>query len=888
MFRRTRDTSDFTDEIESHLQFEIERLQAEGLSADEARAAARRAFGNVTLATERFHDAQRWSWWEEAVQDVRYAARSWRSAPGLAFVAALTMALGIGATTAMFSVVDATLLHPLPYPHADRLVSVVDDLPGIASDDVGLSQPEWLDFERSGIFDQVAPAWFDENNLTGAARPAQVRLMSVTPNYFAVLGVAPQLGRTFPVENRAPGYLLEIVISDGLWKRDFGGDPQILEKSIRLDTDLYRIVGVMPPGFHAPGRTLDERNADVWAATNFYGPPLPYQPPRRMRNIPGAIARLAPDETLAAAQRRVDALVGNLRREYPGDYPDRTRWTVRLVPLQDTVVGDVRWPLILLLCAVGLVLLIGCVNVANLQLARASTRRREFAVRQAIGAGAHRLMRQLLTESLCVSAIGGATGIALLLAAKTSLVRLIPEGLPRLNDITLNWSVLLFAVAVTLACGMIFGCAPAFAVRRPDVMPVLQTSIRGRSGSRGQARTRNLLVVAEVALSIVLMIAAGLLLRSFRDLLGTPLGFDPTGVTTVRTRLPYPNDTSIDRYPTADKEAPLLRDLLRRARAIPGVERAAVASSSAIPLDHAHRDVNTMPLLVEGRGADAAQAPVVDGSVVTPGYFELLGMTTIRGRLFTEFDSETTPAVAVINEAMARTFWPAGDPIGTRVKLSRSETTPWTTIVGIVADARTETLADAPAPQIYASAYQKVAKHLAIFLRGPVDTAATADRVRDIVQSLDPTLPVFGAQPLTEAAARSLAARRFAMQIVTLFALTAWLLAALGIYGVMSYTIAARTHDIGIRLALGASRERTLADIVGRGLALAIAGTVVGLPCAAVVARLMAGVLHGIQPLDPITFAGVPIALLTVALCACGIPARRALRIDPLLALRCE
>jgi putative ABC transport system permease protein len=888
MFRRTRDTADFAAEIESHLQFEIDRLQHEGLSPDEARAAARRAFGNVALSTERFHESQRWVWWDRFAQDVRYAVRSWRTAPGLTLVATLTMALGIGATTATFSVVDATLLHPLPYPHADRLVSVVDDLPGVASYDVGLSQPEWLDLERSGIFDHVALAWFDENNLTGASRPAQVRLMSVTPNFFAVLGVAPQLGRTFPVENRSPGYLGEIVISDGLWKGDFGGDPQILDTSIRLDTDLYRIVGVMPPGFHAPGRTVDERNVDVWAATNFYGPPLPYQPPRRVRNIPGAIARLTPDLTLTAAQGRLDALVADLRRQYPDDYPDRGGWTVRLEPLQDTVVGDVRRSLILMLCAVGLVLVIGCVNVANLLLARASTRRREFAVRQAIGAGANRLMRQLLTESLCLSTIGGAAGITVLFAAKASLVRVIPQGLPRLSDITLNWSVLLFAALVTFASGVIFGCAPAIAARRPDVMPTLQTSIRGGSGSRGQARTRSALVVAEFALSIVLMIAAGLLLRSFRDLINVRLGFDPTSVMTVRTRLPYPNDTSIDKYPTADKEAPFLRELLRRARTIPGVELAAIGSSSAIPLDHAHRDMNVVPLLVEGRGADAAQAPLVDGSVVTPEYFHVLGMSALSGRLFTAFDSETTPAVAVVNEAMARTFWPNVDPIGAHVKLSRSPSAPWTTIVGIIADARTETLAEPGVPQIYASAYQKTSKHLAIFLRGSTDTVATADRVRDIVQSLDPTLPVFGAGPLSNAVSGSLAARRFGMQIVALFALIALLLAALGIYGVMSYTIAARTQEIGIRLALGAPRERIFAEIVGRGLTLAIAGTVVGVLCAAVVARLMAGVLYGIRPLDPITFAGVAIPLVSVAALACSIPARRALRIEPLLALRCD
>jgi len=820
------------------------------------------------------------------LQDLRFGLKLLVKERAFTVTALLTLALCIGANTAIFTVLNAVVLNPLPFSEPDRLVRMWNIYPAVGFVGRGSnSAPDMADRKSlTDVFESIAMtggAGFDVGG-EGTA-PLRVDAQAITPSFFQVLRISTMLGRPFTDEEATFDKSQFAILSYGLWKDLYAKDPNAVGKDIRLSGQPYRIVGVMPEGFESPGVTVR-----LWVPQTFS--PQQLSDGNRHSNNWGMIARLKPGVPVAYAQQRIDALNKQLEDKVPAlrQLIIDAKFRTVVSGMKDEMVQDIKPTLFLLQGAVTFVLLIGCVNVANLQLARASTRRREFAVRRAIGAGANRLMRQLLTESLCVSAIGGAAGIALLLAAKASLVRLIPEGLPRLNDITLNWSVLLFAIAVTLACGIVFGCAPAVAVRRPDVMPVLQTSIRGGSGSRGQARTRNLLVVVEVALSIVLMIAAGLLLRSFRDLLSTPLGFDPTAVITVRTRLPYPNDTSIDRYPSADKEAPFLRELLRRARAIPGVERAAVGSSSAIPLDHAHRDVNTMPLLVEGRGADAAQAPVVDGSVVTPGYFQLLGMTAVRGRLFTEFDSETTPAVAVINEAMARAFWPHGDAIGTRVKLSRSATTPWTTIVGIVADARTETLADAAVPQVYASAFQKVAKHLAIFLRGPVDTAATADRVRDIVQSLDPTLPVFGAQPLTEAASRSLAARRFAMQIVTLFALTAWLLAALGIYGVMSYTIAARTNDIGIRLALGASRERTLADIVGRGLTLAIVGTIVGLLCAAVVARLMAGVLHGIQPLDPITFAAVPIALLTVALCACGIPARRALRIDPLLALRCE
>ncbi|HEX3645143.1 MAG TPA: ABC transporter permease [Vicinamibacterales bacterium] len=885
MFRRTRRLDDFTAEVESHLQLEIDRLQDEGLTPDEARAAARRAFGSLTASRERFYEAHRWLWWDRLWHDVRYAARMLRRSPGFTSVTVATMALGIGATTAMFSVIDATLLHPLPYPQADQLVSVEDDLPGLGSYDVGLSQPEWLDLERSGIFQQISPAWFDENNLTGSSRPTRVRLSSVAPNYFAVLGVKPQLGRSFPPEDRSPSFTQEVVISDGMWKRGFGGDPNILDRSIRLDTDLYHIVGVMPPGFHPPGRTTEERNLDVWAATSFYGAPMSDHPPRSGRNIPGAIARLAPGLTIAAAQSRVDALVAALRGQYPGDYPAHAAWRVRLVPLKETVYGNVRQSLVLLLGAVGLVLLIGCVNVANLLLARAGARSRELAVRQALGAGRGRLVRQLLTESICVSLLGGAAAMGILFASERYLVRLVPDGLPRLSDIAINWKVLLFALLATAISGAIFGLVPALHAGRVEVTSALKSDARGSTASGERTRTRRLLVVAEFALSLVLMVAAGLLLRSFWDLLKAPLGFNPQGVLTLRTRLPYPNDVSIDKYRTVASEAPFLREVLRRSERLPGVEEAALGSSSAIPLDHPQQDTNTVPMLIEGRGTDAAQAPLVEGAVVTPGYFHLLGRTLVRGRLLTDFDNETAPPVAVINDAMARAFWPNTNPLGQHVKLSRSATS-WTTVVGIVADARTESLKDAHVPAIYASAYQGTTKHLAIFLRGRVDAAATADQVREQVQLVDATLPVFGAQMLEDTVAASLAERRFSMQLVGLFAVTALLLAGLGIYGVISYIVSERTREIGIRLALGAERRTIVGMVLGQSMPPIVAGAAIGIACALGVARLMAGLLYGVRPTDPATFSAVPVVLVVVALFACYIPARRATRIDPMIALR--
>jgi putative ABC transport system permease protein len=516
MFQRTRRQDDFAAEVESHLQIESERLQADGLSAGDARAAACRAFGNVTAARERFYESQRWLWRDHVCRDFQYGARMLRKSPGFTVVAVLTMALGVGATTAIFSVVDATLLHPLPYPHPEQLVWIEDDLPGVPAHDVGMSQAEMLDLERSGIFQFVSPAWFDQNNLTGAPQPARVNLDSVAPSCFALLGVMPRIGRAFDPKDHSPGYLGEVVISDGLWKRLFGSDPSVLKKSIRLDTDLYRIIGVMPGGFRAPGRTPQERNVEVWAATSFYGPPLPDHPPRSGRNIPGAIGRLQPGLTIEAAQSKVDNLVTALHREYANDYPPQSACAVRLRPLNERVVGDLRRTLVLLFGAVGLVRLIGCVNIANLLLARASARGRELAIRRALAAAKRRLVQQLLTESLLLTVVGGTAGVMFLLAAKQLLLSLVPESLPRLNDISISWSVLLFALGASVASGVILGLVPALQVNRLGPAERLKQERRTSTTSSTQARTRRILAVTQFALSLALLDAAGLLLRSSR------------------------------------------------------------------------------------------------------------------------------------------------------------------------------------------------------------------------------------------------------------------------------------------------------------------------------------------------------------------------------------
>ncbi len=887
---RARRSRELAEEIRAHLEMAEADRVARGESPTAAGLGARRDFGNVGLVQEISRDE--WGrlgrWTEQLAQDVRFALRALHRAPGFATVSVLTIALGIGAATAIYSVVDSTLIHPLPYPKPEQLVRIEDDLDGIGAHDIGMSTPEWHDLQRSGVFQHVSPTWYDDNNLTGLARAQRVSLLIVAPNYFTLLGVQPELGAAFDPADPTPGFNEQTVISDGLWKRAFGGDSNVVGRIVQLDSDSYRIVGVMPPGFRAPGHTAEERSADVWCAFGFAGAPLsPATAVRRASLFPGAIARLTSGLTIQGAQRRVDALVQTLRRQFPGDYPSRSDWRVRLVPLKDNVIGDVRQPLLFLFAAVGLVLLIGCANVANLLLARATSRGREMAVRQAIGGAPARLTRQLLTESAVLSALGGVVGVVVLLAAERALVRLIPASVPRLNDISISWSVMAFAFAVSLVAGAIFGLAPALHVRGLDLTRVLKQEGRGSTSGKGHRRTRRALVVAEFAVSLVLMSAAGLLVRSFWDLLHAPIGFDARDVTVARTRLPYPNDPKEDLYATVSDEAPFVREVMRRVKALPGIEEVAMGSGAAVPLDHPQQDQTLLRLIVERGAASAqnAQPLFVTGSQVTPEYFHLLRMALVRGRLLNDFDTDRSPSVAVVNQAMAQTLWPNDDAIGKRVKLS-PRAAEWTTIVGIVADARTESLTSAVVPHLYASLYQDEGKHLAILMRGHLATAAIARQIRDQVQAVNSALPVFGVATLDETVSASLAVRRLAMELLALFALSALFLAAIGIYGVVSFMVVERTHEIGVRLALGAAPGDVMQIVMRQGVGLAVAGASIGIAGALLVSRAMSGFLVGMNAMDPLTLGLATAVLTTAAVAGCYLPGRRATRIDPLLALR--
>ncbi len=874
------------EEIAEHLALQIEENLRAGMSSAEARRQATVKLGAAEAIRERHHAEQSLPLIENLLFDLRYAVRMLLRSPGFSFIAIATMALGIGATTAIYSVIDATLLHPLPYANPRELVHIEDRLPGVTAKAVGISIPEWKDYENSGVFQYVSLYGFGSVNLTGSAQPARIAFKPVTPNYFAVLGANAELGRTFHPTDSTPGFNLEVVISDGLWRREFGTDPYIIGKTLRLDNDVYHVVGVMPAGFRDQGQTSEERNTELWAGTGFAGDPAP-PPLRNMRLTLGTVARLNPGLSIAAAQGHLDALVESLKKQFPEEYPAQAAWTVRLIPLSETVAGSIRQSLILLFGAVGLVLLISCVNVANLLLARASARGREIAVRQALGAARTRLLRQLMTESLLLFLLGGIAGFGLLFCARKFLLRLVPESLPHLNEISIGWGVLAFAVAASLAAGMIFGLAPAWMMSRLDLTATLRQEGRSSKGSPERSRARRVLVIGELALSLVLLVASGLLLRSFWDLFKVQLGFSPDRVMAMQTWLPVPNDPTTDPYRTATEEAVLLREILRRNRTLPGVEETAIGNMDSLPLGHGRDDLNVSTLIREGYETRSNQAPLINTSIVSPEYFQLLGMTILRGRLFTDQDLEDTPAIAVINEAAARTYWPGQDPIGKRVRLNPNKPA-WTSIAGMIADARTETLADAGTPQIYLSLYQHPAKDLAIFLRGQLDPGTISAQVRSQVQSVDAELPVFHEQTLDNVLSDSLSVRRFAMEMVALFAATALLLAGLGIYGTISYVVNEQTREIAIRLALGAQRANILTMVLRQGLGLAAAGAGAGLAGALIVSHLMAGLLYGVSPTDLPTFAGVTLVLTTVALTASYVPALRAMRLDPITTLHSE
>ena len=815
---------------------------------------------------------------------MRYAARNLLKTPGFTLVAILTLALGIGANIAAFSVVDGVLLRPLPFPQPGQLVRVLDDLRSSDTKDVGMSVPQFWDYrDRAGIFQDISVIWSTPATLTGVDLPQRIEALATSGNYFTMLGVRPQIGRVFTQKDEVPGFINAVVLSDGFWRRQYGADPNVIGKSLRLDGDLYQIFGVMPAGFRHPGKTI-ETVEDVYVAAGYNAPPFPVPPLRSARMLPGAIARLKPGLSVAEAQARLETFDAGLARDYPTDYPPTVGWAPRLVSVQQDLTGNARSELFVLFAAVGFVLLIACVNLANLLLARGSGRQREIAIRLALGAGRVRLIAQLLTESVLLAFVSGCVALLTVVWLKSALLKFAPPDLPRLNEVTISASVLFFAFLVSILTGIIFGLAPALQDASPNQIASLREGSRGSGSSKRQMRVSSALVASEVALSLILLVGAGLFLRSFWQILQVRSGFNSHNVVTAQIWLSFPNDPSQNRYLTVPKRAAFMREVLRRVSALPGVEEASIGGGGSLPLA---RSRNQISFTIEGRPADSEHSPVAELAAVSPGHFRVLEIPILSGRNFTDSDDDKALPVAIVDQTLARQYWPNENPIGKRVKSGPIQSTnPWLNIIGVVGDVKTDSLELQEAPHIYLSDFQAPAYNSVIYLRTAGDPGTLGDAIRAEVEAVDPNVPVYAVRTMEDVIARSMAERRFALQILGFFAGVALLLAAIGIYGVMAYTFSQRRHEIGIRMALGAQPRDILRMALSEGMTLVAVGLGSGLVGALILTRFLRSMLYAVSPNDPLTFVALPALLAAVALLACFVPARRATQVDPLVALR--
>ena len=805
-------------------------------------------------------------------QDIRFGFRTLVRSPATSAVALLTLALGIGANTAIFSVVNGVLLEPLPFPDPGELVVVTESNPGRGFPRFSVSPPNFDDWRRQNqVFESLAAASNGQFSLTGGERPEAVPGALVTPELFRVSGVEPMLGRGFLPEEGLPGGPKVVVLAHGLWQRRFGSDPGILTRQIQIDGESHTVVGVMPPGFSLPSKR------ELWL-------PLPWDFPLDMRGAHFLIVfgRLKDGVSLEKARTEMVALAARLERQYP---ETNTGWTVVLRRLQDAMVENVRPALLLLLAAVSFVLLIACANVANLLLARLAAREREIAVRTALGAGRVRLIRQMVTESLVLFLVGGALGLLVAAWATRGLVALYGEDLPRGMEVGLDGRVLLFTLLLSLVTGLLFGLAPALSATSGGLFGALKEGGRAVAGGARGRLVRHLLVLAEVAVALVLLVGAGLLLQSFARLRGVDPGFRPEGVLTAGIPLPE------KKYVDAERQIVFTRELLDRLQAIPGVESAGTAYP--LPLDG---DGFSLAFSVQGRPEPPnGQEPSANIRLVTPDFFKILGVRLLQGRVFTPHDDQKSLPVIVINKTMASRIWPGENPIGKRITFGGTDgpDVEWMEVVGVVADIRHQTLDQEGGSECYWPQLQRpVSGQISIVLRSAGDPAQLAGALREAVQSIDRDLPVERVRTMETVVAESLAGSRFQTVLLGIFAAVALLLAAIGVYGVISYSVAQRTHEIGIRMALGARRPEVLGLVIRQGMALVLAGVGVGLALAGLLvwwlSERIAAFLYEGRALDPLTFVAVPLVLLTVALLANWLPARRATQVEPVVALRSE
>ncbi|HEU4628254.1 MAG TPA: ABC transporter permease [Gemmatimonadaceae bacterium] len=874
---------DLDDEIALHLELETAKNRGLGLNTLEARRRALAAFGGVTRVREEHREARGARWLDETVRDVRIALRGLRRGPGFAVVAVLTIALGIGANTAIFSVLDALLLRPLPYRTPERLVTIWNHWDGNPGGPGSVSPAEFFDYlDRVPALRDLGVYARSTAILGGEGEPVRLPTAFVSAGALRVLGVSPAVGRLIDPAEDVPGGPSAVVLGDGLWRRRFGGDRDIVGRRLVIDGVPATVVGVMPPGFRLPDDLAQTDAAELY---------LPLRLARDSITIRGShflssVARLAPGTTVEQADAAVAALASRLTQEFPSDYPTKMAFGASVLPLRDSVVGAVRPTLYKLVGAVGFVLLIACVNVANLLLARAESRRGELAVRTALGAARGRLVRQLVVESLVLAVAGGVLGALVAVAGVHTLVALRPPDIPRLDAVSVDGRVLAFTLAASLLTGLLFGVGPALRAARPGNGLALTLRAGGR-GAAGEGRrgVRRALVVSEIAIAVVLLLAAGLLTKSFLRLLAVNPGFVVERVLTVPLTLPA------EPYAEPARAVAFYRELTDRARVLPGVQ--AVGAVAGVPLVAERGDLG---LEIEGRPvAPGDQKPRADWQVVTPGYFRAIGMRLLRGRGIEATDGPDAPGVVVINETMAHRYWPDGDAIGRRFKLGGGAAPGWVTVVGVVGDVHQAGLGAPVEAEMYLAHAQfrfwgsgAVLRAMTLVARSDGEPTALAGPLRRTIAAMDPTLPVGTFRTMEELRGESVSRPRLLMLLIVTFALVALVIALAGIYGVIAYGVAQRRREFGVRAALGAQPVSIARLVLGEGLRLTVVGIALGLAGGLALARLLGGLLFQVRPADPATAASVAVAVAAVALLACWVPARRATRVDPTTALRTE
>ncbi len=870
------------EELAQHLDESYAELLASGMSETDAYRHVRAELHDRELLTHGLRRIERSTNPEPIVlgtnrrtnmianlwQDLRYGARMLAKQPGFTLIAVLTLALGIGANTAIFSIVNAVLLRPFPYQAPERLVIIQERESGGG---FSPSYPNFVDWRaQNTAFTSIAAVRQNESfNLTGTSEPERLQGQLVSAEFFSTLGIKPLVGRGFLAEEDRAGATPAVILSYGFWQRRFGNDPGIIGQQLTLNDQSYTVVGITPPDFQYGVE------ADV---TVPFG--LQTQRFSRRGADPGTdvVARLKPNISQQQGETDLNMVAARLEQQYPATNKGRR---VLLTPLHESFVGDVRQPLLILLGAVGLVLLIACANVANLLLVRASARQKEMAVRVALGASRATIVRQLLTESVLLAALGAVLGILLAFWGTSFIAAQLPNGIPRLQEANVDAPVLIFTIAVSLLTGLLFGLAPALQASRPNLTEGLKEGERGSSGRR--QRLRSVLVVGEVALTLTLLVGAGLLIQSFRRVLEVDPGFKPQNLLTMQVSVNKPNGEQ-----NGQQVANFFEQLQQNVRNLPGVK--SVAVSNGIPFG----STNFPPFLIEGR-------PVTDGKPsglryhVSPAYFQTMGIELLKGRLFTAGDTPNTPMVVIIDEVLAQRYFPNEEPLGQRLKPS-ADAPSWE-IVGIVRHAEPNSLdAQGPTPAQFYLNFNQIpverlpgyVRRLNLLTRTEAEPLSLAAAVRAQVAALNKDQAVFNVRTMEQAVAQAVAPRRFSMLLLTVFAVVALALASLGIYGLMSYAVAQRMREIGVRMALGAQSGNVLRLVIGQGMKLAFIGVALGLVSSLALTRTMKNLLFNVSATDPATFAAIALLLIAVALLACFVPARRATKVDPLVALRCE